>query len=71
MSTKLLANFETDVPCTNSNMFGVTDPKIDVADIRTVRNQNAKLIGWDKIACWVTGNNSNKMQSHMTERESL
>jgi hypothetical protein len=71
MPTKLLANLETDVPCTNSNVLGITDTKIDVADIRIARNQNAKMIGWNKIACWVPWNNSKKMQSHMTERESL
>jgi len=71
MPTKLLENLETDVPCTNSNMLGITDTKIDVADIRTIRNQNAKMIGWNKIACWVTRYNSNKMQSYMTRSESL
>ena len=38
MPTKLLANFETNVPGTNANMLGITDPKIDVPDIQTIRN---------------------------------
>jgi len=71
MPTKLLANLETDVACTNSNMLGITDPKTDVTDIQTIRDQNAKVVCWNKIARWVAGNNSNEMQSHLTKRESL
>ena len=71
MPTKLLADLETDVPRTSSSMLGITDTKIDVADIGIVRNQNAKVIGWNKVACWVTRNNSDKIQSHITEEESL
>ena len=71
MPTKLLVNLETDMPCTNSNMLGITDTNIYVANIRTIRNQNAEVIGWNKIARWITRNNSSKVQSHMTERESL
>lgn len=71
MPTKLLVNLETDVACTNSNMLGITDTEIYVANIRTICNQNAEVIGWNEIACRITSNNSNKVQSHMTERESL
>jgi len=53
MSTKLLADLETYVPSTNANMLGITDPKIDVPDIQTIHNQNAKVVCWNKIACWV------------------
>jgi len=67
MPTKLVANLETDVSCTNSDMLGITDPKIDVADIQIISNQNAKVVRWNKIAGWLAGNNSNEMQSHLTE----
>jgi hypothetical protein len=38
MPTKLLSNLETNVSSTNANMLGITDPKIDVPDIQTIRN---------------------------------
>jgi hypothetical protein len=44
MTPKLLSHLKTDVPDTNSNVLGIADSEIDTADIRTIRNQDAKMI---------------------------
>lgn len=37
MTAVRLSNPEADMPCTNSNMRGVSNSKIDVTNIRTIR----------------------------------
>ena len=71
VTSKLLPNLETDVPRANLNMLGVADSKIDVADIQTIDGGNAKVIRRNKIACRVAWDDSNKMQSYLTERQVL
>ena len=71
MTPKLLSHLETDVPDTNSNVLGIADSEIDVADIRTIRNPDAKMISRNKIARWITGDNLDKMQSYLTERQAI
>jgi len=38
MTPKLLSHLKTDVPGTNSDVFGIADSEIDVADIGTIRS---------------------------------
>ncbi len=50
MTTKRLKNLKSNVPRGNSNVLRITDSKIDVTDIGTVRDQNAEVISGNHIA---------------------
>lgn len=64
-------NLKANVPGTNSNMVGVSNSEINMSDIRAIRSENAEVIHRNKIACRVTGNDSDKTQMHLSERQSL
>ena len=71
ISAKPLTDLESNMTGTNPNMICVTDSEIDVTDIRIVREHNAEMIGGNKIARRIAGNNSNKAQSHRAEGQNL
>ena len=49
MTTKRLKNFISDMSRTNTNMLGVADTEIDVANIQTIRSKNAEVVSGNKI----------------------
>jgi hypothetical protein len=52
-----LQNLESDVTCANSDMFGVSDTKIDVTDIRAVGSQDTKMVIRDEATRRLTRHN--------------
>jgi hypothetical protein len=61
-TSERLQNLESDVPCANSDMFGVSDTKIDVTNVRAVDSQDTKMVIWDEAARRLTRHNSNESQ---------
>lgn len=66
MTAELLMNRKADVSGTIANMLGISNAKIDVANIGAVRSQDAEVIRRDKIAWRIAGNKPDEMQSHLT-----
>lgn len=70
MTTKRLKNFISDMSRTNTNMLGVADTEIDVANIQTIRSKNAEVVSGNKITRrGVSGDYPNKTQSDLTEKQ--
>jgi len=67
VAPKFRANFKTNMPRANPNMFGIANAEIDMASVCPVTEQYAKMIRWNKIARWITRHNANKTQSHSPE----
>lgn len=64
-SAKGLHDLEADVSGANPDVIRVAHPKIDMSDIHSFRNQNAKMIIGYEIAGWVTRNDSFEPQRHV------
>jgi hypothetical protein len=60
-------NLDSNVPRANSDMIRISNTEIEVADIRTVRQQNAEMVVGNQAARLIPGHNPDKMQPHLAE----
>lgn len=69
VAAKFLVNFESDVPRTDTDVFGVSDSKIDVAGIGIREVQDSEVIRGYETFGRVAGNDVNETQSYVAERQ--
>ena len=68
-TAKLSVNSEADVPGEVANMFGVAKAKIQMADVRTVGQEDAKMIEGDEAALRLRAHNFCAPQGNLAERK--
>src|SRR5438874_539558 len=66
-----LSNLEPDVSGAKSNMLGITDTKIEVADFRAIGSQDAKMVVRNEPARRLTWHNSDETQRDVARRQTL
>jgi hypothetical protein len=62
VTSKRLDDLESDVAGAYSDMLGISDTKIDVADVYAVGNEVAKMVIWDETAGRLTRYNPDESQ---------
>lgn len=65
MSSKLLTDFESDVSGAATNMVGISDAEVDMADIQISEVQDAEMVRGYKSSRWISGNDMNETQPHI------
>lgn len=68
LPTERFADFITNVPGAEPDVFGITKAEIDVTDIQAVHINDAKMKEWNEAARFVARNNVDEPQFHSTER---
>jgi len=71
VAAKRLRDFKSDVPRAQSNMLGIADAEVDVANIHIAGSNDAEMILGNQTLRLVAGNNSNEAQPHLAERQIL
>jgi len=60
-------NLESNVPRANPDVIRISNTEIEVAGIRTVRQQNAEMVVGNQAARLIPGHNPDKTQPHLAE----
>jgi hypothetical protein len=62
MSSERFQNLEADMARAQSDMRGITEPKIDVTHFVAGDRKDPEMIGRDEAASWFAGNDPDKSQ---------
>ncbi len=67
--TERLRYLKSYVTSTDPNMLSISNPKIDVTDIRTIGSNDAELKKRDESARWLTGHDTDETQCNLASSQ--
>ena len=67
MTAECPGNFKADMPDTEPDVFCLSHPEVDVANVRAVRDQNTEMIIRNEPTRRVARNNSGKLQPDLVK----